>query len=164
LAKHLSKVTKPETLSYSITNVSSKKDAKLAGSWDFSQTPSKTLKNEIESKAIELGANHIILFEKKNCEDIDMKTYDVQTLEGSHCYRIWYYHSPEKVKEITNQHSVINAIPKATTSKSVYGKSVVAVPTTPKPVTPKTAIPKPTTPKVEAPTANSGGTNGSAIQ
>ncbi len=99
---YFTKVTKPETLSSSISNIKSKNNSKLVGSWDFSQKPSKTLKDEIENKAIELGANHIILFEKKNCEDIDMKTHHVQSSEGSRCYRIWYYYVPEVVKKIVD--------------------------------------------------------------
>jgi hypothetical protein len=86
---YLTKVTKSETLTSSLENIRSKKNSKLIGSWDFSQIPSKTLKNEIENKAVELGANHIVLFEKKNCEDIDMATYRIQDSEASYCYRIW---------------------------------------------------------------------------
>ncbi len=92
---YITKVTKPETLSSSITSVKSKDGSKLVGSWDFSQTPSKTLKNEIKNKAVELGANHILLFEQKNCENINMLTYAVQSSDQSYCYRIWYHYVPE---------------------------------------------------------------------
>jgi len=113
---YLTKVTKSETLSGSLSNISSKKNSKLIGSWDFSQNPSKTLKGEIEDKAVELGANHIVLFEKKNCEDIDMTTYEIKSSEKSHCYRIWYYQVPEDMKKVILK-PAINALPKSTTPK-----------------------------------------------
>ena len=138
---YLTKVTKSETLSSSIAGSRSQKNSKLVGSWDFSQNPSKTLKNEIENKAVELGANHIILFEKKNCEDIDMRTFEVKNSEESLCYRIWYYHIPEDMKKVI-QKPAINALPQPTIDD----------------------LPKPTAPKVETPKESNNITDDATIK
>ncbi len=94
---YMTKVTKIESLNSSIAEVNSKYDHKVkpVGSWEFSQKPSKTLKDEILNKAIELGANYVIMFEKKDCDTIDFKKGDFEALVGTNCYKMVYYYVPE---------------------------------------------------------------------
>lgn len=89
----LTKVSKVESLNNAIDEVKNKSGVKKVASWDFSSKPSKTLQDEIIAKAIEYGANQIILFERKDCDTIDLKKDDVDTLKGTNCYRIYYYNT-----------------------------------------------------------------------
>ncbi|MFT6332440.1 MAG: hypothetical protein ACJAW3_000777 [Lentimonas sp.] len=94
---YFTKVTKIQTLNGSINQVEYdyKGSAKQVSSWEFSQKSSKTLKEEITDKAIEYGANYVILFEKKNCENINLASGNIDPMEGSYCYRIFYYNRPD---------------------------------------------------------------------
>jgi len=99
---YITKVTKTETLAAEIAYLNSKyiANSKPIGSWDFSQKPSAKLKDELTDKAVELGANHILIFEKKDCGNIDIKRNEVEKLPGTNCYRVLYYNLPIDVKEI----------------------------------------------------------------
>ena len=69
---YITRVTKAETLATNIADITSKhgSNVKQIGSWDFTQKPSSTTKDEITNKAVELGANYVIIFEKKDCDTI----------------------------------------------------------------------------------------------
>ena len=97
---YMTRVTKVETLNAHIADITSKygNNAKQIGSWDFTQKPSKTLKDEITSKAVELGANYVIALEKKDCDTIDIVKNNVEPLVGSNCHHILYYNLPIGVK------------------------------------------------------------------
>ena len=98
---YITRVTKTETLAAETAYLNSKygNHSKPIGSWDFSQKPSAKLKDEITNKAIELGANHIVIFEKKDCVNIDIKKNEVEKLTGTNCYHILYYNLPIEIKE-----------------------------------------------------------------
>lgn len=97
---YLTKVTKSDTLSEVTADIKSKygNSAKLIGSWEFSQRPSKELKDEITNKAIEFGSNHIVMFEKKDCYNLDKKNEVEVAKSGFNCYRIFYYTQPDEYK------------------------------------------------------------------
>ncbi len=104
---YITRVTKTETLNSEIASISSKYNgSKAIGSWEFSQKPSKKLKDEITDKAVELGANNIILFEKKNCGNIDIKKNQVEAKPGNNCYYILYYNLPADVKQAKETNEV----------------------------------------------------------
>jgi hypothetical protein len=107
---YITKVTKTETFSNSVSNIKSKENVKLVGSWDFSQAPSKTIQHEINNKATHLGANHIVIFEKKNCQNTSTKD---STPATQNCYNILYYYVPELASKTPNKKPEINAAPKA---------------------------------------------------
>lgn len=98
---YITRVTKTETLAGEIAYIKDRYGiyAKPIGSWDFSQKPSAKLKDEITDKAVELGANNIIIFEKKDCGNIDLKRNEVEKLPGTNCYRILYYNLPVDLKD-----------------------------------------------------------------
>ncbi|MFT7087672.1 MAG: hypothetical protein ACJAZX_001112 [Rickettsiales bacterium] len=97
----MTKVTKFDTFADATKEVKDKYQDQVrpVGSWDFSQKPSQTLKGEILNKAIDLGANYVVMFEKRNCDILDLKRSRFEAIEGFNCYGILYYNLPNIVPD-----------------------------------------------------------------
>lgn len=127
---YVTKLTKIDSLNTALYEVRTRfaNDAKHIGSWDFSAKPSEILNDEINAKAIELGANYIILFEKRDCDYIDLVRGTITGLEGNNCYIILYYHLP--AEKLENRHKLIKT-PDIKTNPEPAEKSEEAHQTTP---------------------------------
>lgn len=104
---YVTKLTKIDSLNTALYEVRTRfaNDAKHIGSWDFSSKPSQAIRDEIDAKAIELGANYIILFEKRDCDYIDLARGTITGLEGNNCYIILYYYLP--AEKLESRHNLI---------------------------------------------------------
>ncbi|MFT7098817.1 MAG: hypothetical protein ACJAS6_000683 [Rickettsiales bacterium] len=102
---YLTKVTRFNSFFKATEKVAKDYNGKIdiSGSWDFSQKPSKKLKDEIFNKAIKLGSNYIIMFEKTNCSILDLERGRFDSEEGINCYSAQYYNLPEELTETKNQ-------------------------------------------------------------
>ncbi|MFT6077428.1 MAG: hypothetical protein ACJA02_000936 [Myxococcota bacterium] len=124
---YLTKVTRFNTFDKATAKVVSKYNNKVdvSGSWSFVQKPSKTLKEEMFTKAIDLGANYIIMFEKTNCDALDIERGRFEFLEGTNCYRIDYYNLPEEKTVIKKETTKVLQKEDHSTSKTLVKEKEV---------------------------------------